>query len=174
MDPELEAELEDVMASASASVLANNINRDVDMVMMAEAHSSMAVKSILLSHVMSAGDGYMAGVLCAAIRKTQAMAQLYAQAPEGHRWRIEHEGDEDPGYVRAHTLVNDASEASAGDMPKLLADLEEELNVMSLVDRGKLLVHTITLCDAMLTAAMEVRSVQLQRALGLTEDEGGS
>jgi len=175
MDPELQAEIESVMDTAAVAELTQRIARDVDLILSAEAHKNMAVKSVLLSGAMQRGPGYMAALLISATRKSYAMAKAYAGVgPEDSRtFQIEHDPDEDAGYRRAHTLIDNLSDRTPEELPDFCASLEEEVGVMDLVDQGKLYVHTFTLCDALIRCALEEGEARLHTTLRL-EDEGDS
>jgi len=175
MDPELQAEIESVMDTAAVAELTQRIARDVDLILSAEAHKNMEVKSMLLSQAMHQGPGYMAALLISAVRKCQAMAKAYAGVGEGdpREFRIEHDSDEDAGYRRAHTLVHDLTGRTADELPDFCASLEREIGPMELVDQGKLYVHTFTLCDALIQCALEEGASLLHKTLNL-EDEGDS
>lgn len=175
MNPELEAEVDEIMTDAEARMAGREIARIIDLAMHAEVMGTQSVKALMLAPALAQGDNFLAALLVTTARKATVMAgAILGTSMSTMRQLITADGEgEEAPEVRAHTLVADVAAAGQADMPALAQAMEADMEGWTLLDKGKILVHTFTVCAQLLREVTEAREEMLTNP-GHTGDEGDS
>lgn len=176
MNPELEGEISAIMHDAEITIAAQQINRDVDLGLLAETQGTKALKALMLTPALSQGANYTAALVVTALSKAIAMAAYILGVKRSDIPQLMGNDCEetDEPFQKSHELFDEiAGLASYGPLVHAVAGrLEAEIKDKDLHWKGKLLVHTFSVCGSVLREACKVRDLELTEAN--RGDEGDS
>lgn len=177
MDPQLEAELRQVMARGGMRAMADSVKQYGWLLLMAEARETPNLKAHLMSHVLCQGEDYAAATLTAALLQARGIVHELASTPDpkfGNTMDGPND-DHSDGARAAHIYVSALLNVSSHTEGKAIShEMTETLKSFSPEDKGGMCMHFLSLVGELVAMAYEIREEQAAEAVGKAEDEGDS
>lgn len=175
IDPELEAELREVMDGSAVSTIANSAQRHAWLLTLAEARETPTLKAHLMAMVLRQGVAYAAATLTYVLMQTRGIAHDLSSTnhPRFGDTLEDFHHDEPDGFKAAHIYVGAMLNSPGADEGRKLSnELAETMEHMCSRDRAALAMHFVTLCGDLVRLAYEIREEQAAEAAPSIGDEG--
>lgn len=177
IDPQLEAELREVMDGSAVATIASSAQRHAWLLLMCEAHTSPALKAHLMAPVLRQGVTYAAATLTYILLQARGLVHDLSSTVHprfGDTLRDAHP-DEPDGFKAAHIYVGAMlNSANNEEGRKLSHELAETLELMEPPARAAMAMHFVTLCGDLVRLSYEIREEQAAIAAASVGDEGDS